>query len=235
MKLGKTLGAVIAAGALAWAGGAHAGTWIATYKGHVNGGYDATGVFGAAESDLSGLAFTATFTYDLELGSVGPLGDGEAADFALLTSTLTIGGGIYEFGPGFSNHIETHTGSLYPFGPGYVYHSADSSFFGSPIFYTFETLTLAGGAAAPGFLAQAVAETPVVNPGDGGPADYVGFFSIDSNFFGSAFAASGDLRPEVYAVEAVGGAVPEPAAWAVMILGFAAAGSALRRRRAALA
>ena len=34
-------------------------------------------------------------------------------------------------------------------------------------------------------------------------------------------------------VGAVGGAVPEPATWAVMILGFGLAGSALRRRREA--
>lgn len=36
-------------------------------------------------------------------------------------------------------------------------------------------------------------------------------------------------------VLSVGGGVPEPAAWALMILGFAGAGAALRRRRVALA
>lgn len=38
-----------------------------------------------------------------------------------------------------------------------------------------------------------------------------------------------------YVIEYSGGAVPEPSAWAMMIVGFGAAGALLRRRRTALA
>ena len=216
-----------------FAGAAGAAEWVATYKGVVNGGYDATGVFGDAGTDLSGKAFTATFRYDLGLGSVTASPTGEMADLAVLEAVLYVGDGAYNFGSGFENHIQTSTDSLYPNGPGYVYHAVSTDFFASPLFYFFESLTLAGGAAAPAFLGQAVAETAIVNPGDGGPADYVGFFSIDSNFLGSGANAFGDLRPESYSVaEAPTGGVPEPATWGLMILGFGAAGVSLRRRRA---
>jgi hypothetical protein len=49
---------------------------------------------------------------------------------------------------------------------------------------------------------------------------------------GGQFAIGGTLRP---GNEIPGGAVPEPASWALMILGFGAAGSVLRRRRMAAA
>jgi hypothetical protein len=99
-----------------------------------------------------------------------------------------------------------------------------------------DVLTLSGAGAVPNSLGQAVAQTPLVDPFTGGPADYAGFFRISEDFLIGHFAASGDLRTETYSVSQVGGAVPEPAAWALMIVGFGAAGAMLRlRRRAAFA
>ncbi|MCW5761546.1 MAG: hypothetical protein KIS90_17370, partial [Phenylobacterium sp.] len=107
MKLAAAFGAVAAAGVLTFASAAGAAEWIATYKGVVNGGYDATGVFGAAGSDLSGKAFTATFRYDLTFASVTGSPTGEMADFAVLEAMIYIGDGSYDFGSGFDNHIQT--------------------------------------------------------------------------------------------------------------------------------
>lgn len=48
---------------------------------------------------------------------------------------------------------------------------------------------------------------------------------------GGQFAIGGTLRPGTE-IPGEGGAIPEPASWALMILGFGAAGAALRRRGA---
>jgi hypothetical protein len=51
---------------------------------------------------------------------------------------------------------------------------------------------------------------------------------------GGQFAIGGTLRPGTE-IPGGGGAIPEPTSWALMILGFGAAGSLLRRRRTAAA
>jgi hypothetical protein len=68
-----------------------------------------------------------------------------------------------------------------------------------------------------------------INRGDIGPGDQVAFFA--------RWSGANDGPESFFLVAAPGGtgAVPEPATWAMMILGFGAAGSVMRRRRAALA
>jgi hypothetical protein len=239
MKLGTIVGAVVAAGLLSGAGQAAASTWVATYKGFVDGGYDTTGVFGTAERYLDGLAFTATFTYDTEapLGVVSPAADGEIGLGIVLDSTLEVGGSTFTFGSGFGNHIETYSdGPFGAFGPGYVFHQVTAAF-SIPGFFSFnDELTLAGGGATAAFLGQAVAETSLVEPNSGGSTAFLGYFQIDENSIFGVNSAYGYLRPESYSVaEVPSGGVPEPATWALMILGFGAAGAGLRRRKPALA
>lgn len=53
--------------------------------------------------------------------------------------------------------------------------------------------------------------------------------------YGASFAANDYIGPVVGDVLVTGAAVPEPATWALMIGGFGLAGTALRRRRAAVA
>ncbi|MBL8771796.1 MAG: PEP-CTERM sorting domain-containing protein [Phenylobacterium sp.] len=230
-------GAVVAAGVLAIAGQAAASTWVATYRGVVDGGYDTTGVFGTSDTALDGLAFVATFTYDTEapFSTITPAANGEIGDGLLIGSTITIGGTTFDLGSGFTNQVQTHSVSPFgAFGPGYAFHTV-SAFFEIPgLFSVNNQLTLDGATAAAGVLAQAVAESPVVNAFTGGPASFSGYLQIEeSSIFGnnSAYAF---LRPDFYSVsEVVTGGVPEPTTWALMILGFGAAGSALRRRRTA--
>jgi hypothetical protein len=63
-------------------------------------------------------------------------------------------------------------------------------------------------------------------------------WSMSINFGGAGFQGGDDESWGIdnFSLAAVtGGGVPEPATWAMMILGFGFAGAALRRRRAALA
>ena len=78
---------------------------------------------------------------------------------------------------------------------------------------------------------------PDVYPVDGGDTTYHLSYtfaptgaSTTIRFFGNATQAIDDERFGIDNV-VVSGAVPEPATWAMMILGFGSAGAALRRRR----
>ncbi|HEX7885780.1 MAG TPA: PEPxxWA-CTERM sorting domain-containing protein [Phenylobacterium sp.] len=55
-------------------------------------------------------------------------------------------------------------------------------------------------------------------------------FNFDSDITGVTFASAGDSL-EISDIGAVLGVVPEPASWAMMIVGFAGVGALMRRRR----
>jgi hypothetical protein len=101
-------------------------------------------------------------------------------------------------------------------GQAYDYHSAAASFT-SPTLIPFDMAqswspTSAGAYGTATFLRQ------VQNAGRG---------------YDQAYDISGTITSaRVYEGGAVGGAVPEPATWAMIILGFGAAGAMIRRRRA---
>ena len=68
------------------------------------------------------------------------------------------------------------------------------------------------------------------------PGLFVGFTSAGNDIFGIGIGPSGAANDsfaidDVRYTSAVGGGIPEPATWGLMILGFGAAGSVLRRRR----
>lgn len=90
--------------------------------------------------------------------------------------------------------------------------------------YTFNGVTLSGNTQ---YFAYSNAASPQVRFGSGG---YAGGMGYQANGAGSAFASIGtnDINFTV-------GAVPEPAAWGLMIVGFGAVGGTLRRRRRTIA
>jgi hypothetical protein len=69
----KSLALVAAFSFCAFSGGAHAAekTWTITLTGHVNQGYDYTGVFGAAGKFLNGLSYTQTITASTDISKWG--------------------------------------------------------------------------------------------------------------------------------------------------------------------
>jgi hypothetical protein len=74
------------------------------------------------------------------------------------------------------------------------------------------------------------------------PGVFVGFTSAGNDIFGIGIGPSSTAF-DAFAIDDLrwttgtdtGGAVPEPTAWALMLLGFAGLGAMLRRRRIAVA
>jgi hypothetical protein len=215
---------VVAAGLLAGlaAAPASAAVMLATYVGTVLGGVDQGNVFGlGAGAGLAGQAFTATFTYDTELGvDDGDPGfyqerDGGAAWGAatpILSAALTIDGLTYEVAGDSNGEVVSATGvqSL---------HRAESLSGG-----VFNRLFLYLDYNAPGDLAEPVATT--------GGSLGGGTFLLNG---AGGLLASGSLHPVTLTIAAAaptGGAVPEPQTWAFMVAGLGLAGWALRRQAA---
>lgn len=217
MTIRTALGGFAAAAAIAFAGSASAATYVATYTGVINGGYDVTGVFGAA-GDISGQAFTASFTYDLDIGTLSALTNGQQATGSITSAKLKVGAGEYSFGSNALNLIQTYSVSPFNSLLGYVFHSVKAT--GS----VTSELTLDGGLTnGAATLAQSLAPGSVQGA-FGGSGAYSGYFGIEAPV--GETQAYGYLEPTSYTVTAV----PEPAAWALMIGGFGLAGVMLRRR-----
>jgi hypothetical protein len=188
--------------------------------------------------------YTATYTFDPTVGTTsiyspgGGVFDyiraGYGAASPILSLSLTINGqtdvmdfqdDIYPYGNiERVNYPGSPSGGLHMGAQGarYVsspsggeatdYHTASSSF-SSPTLITFnmaEPWSPVGGSGLSGFLRQ------VQNAGRG---------------YDQAYDIKGSVTSVRVFDSAVAGAVPEPGAWALMILGFGAAGTALRRRR----
>ena len=112
---------------------------------------------------------------------------------------------------------------------GLVINGSSGAF--SPFVYAYntasDTLTLVGGngSASPGGCSNS-------------PGSFCSFIGSISTTPNSNFLLLSNDRGLFFANSVVltnGGAVPEPATWAMMIAGFGLAGSALRRRRAVAA
>ena len=107
-----------------------------------------------------------------------------------------------------------------------------------------ERLRVVGDLVGGGTMSQTVI-LDGINDGPGGVADFQ-TTSLTSAFTSAIFTqvsisgVRGDIAPGGFALDNVvltgeRGGVPEPASWALMILGFGGAGSLLRRRRRQLA
>lgn len=252
MRAARLIGAAAAAlGAMA--GSAAQGAVVAyVYAGEVSSGVDQTGVFGEAGRNLAGLAFTATFRRNDAASGVHISYDtfesfirSDPSDGAI-TASLTIDGVTWNFAPGsgeqsqydedggcgpgcdveaFGHALENNLDILDPTGR---YYARDGSsirlganhFFGKNLLPSLDYRTL-----------------PEVGPAAG--LDWFGDFEIDGFIFDShlpGFVAEHDAfgSLEVHSLR-ISQPVPEPATWALMILGFGSAGAMLRARRRSVA
>jgi len=224
------------------------------FKGAITGGYDETGVFGLAGLQLDGLGltFTATIVRNDVAGAMYDSGPGYSSvggfrDKSPLQATIDVNGKTFEFGSylGQQGQDEDPDGC----GPGcsteqfvfnaQAYHDIVDPISGVTTFLN-NGLLLGGTGVYTDFLPSPDYHTLGSLTG----ADGVDFF--------------GELFLESYKLDAAGGrtaysrgvatlkpisltvsgfdppaAVPEPASWALMILGFGSAGAMLRRRRLA--
>jgi hypothetical protein len=240
MKHLQLLGAAVcAAASFGLAQSADATVWTTTYKGVVTAGSDNAGTFGlgctfCGGGELSGLAFTAVFVTDdstpgatvtTSATSLNASGSGPANP---THGSLTINGHTLFLGD--------DSGSQELFDDGVdqtVGHSANNH---------SNNVTCSVDPEVPGCFGaissdQLSLSASGVGDGDFGtlPAGMVGFGTLsqfrefDAGFVGFSFDSRADLL--VSSVAMTSDAVPEPAIWGLMILGFGATGAALRRRR----
>ncbi len=198
--------AAMAAGALAVSGAglAQAASLMATYTGTVTELTDTLGAFGDPDMVLDGSAFVATFTYDPSLGEI---------------STYKMDGGLYWGLPEMMSANLTINGQSYAFS-GYEVRIE--------VFPTYVAHYLSGPT---GWLGLRLA---MANP----PADYFSTMPLSAGSSGAGYGGllanqqsyGFSLRAETLEITSLTSAVPEPGAWALMILGFGLAGAALRRR-----
>lgn len=211
----KRLVLSLAAGAAAFAlaGQACAEVVDFTYQGTVVHGTDGAGLFGPANADLSGDLFTAFFSFDPARGgyqysspSAGSYGGDQSADTSpLLSASITINGVTRDMTTSWYGEIfgiNTPDISL-------QYQEAE---FQNGDFLDFEYYAYSDAIQAAVDLPQNLDLTPYLRDGNlqiGDTAAEFGFNSV---------------------VETVSG-VPEPATWALMILGAGLIGLTARRQR----
>jgi hypothetical protein len=223
--------AVAAVGMLSGAGQAAAAIMLARYEGAVLSGYDTANVFGLS-GDLTGASYVATFTYDTSRFTAHDLVDepdfwfeaiyGELADTPIRSFSLLING-----------HTDTVTfgpDATYSQAQQYTYHDEYGDRLGS---------FLQGNDSSTNFLSNVVLSATTVAPhtlaepwsGAGPDARPSEGVFVRQTFGPKGLLSAYEIRGRPTQLTVSAAAVPEPAAWALMILGFGAAGAMLRRAR----
>jgi hypothetical protein len=231
----KRLATLAALGLAIAAGPASANIMSATYTGAFYAGVDVTGVFAAPGTDMTGTSFVFNFVYDTAAGNVIPYIGGQAlltgGGAPMLSSTLTVLGktvspsglnGYYSMAasivPDYPDPSSPYNGSFCNFA------SAES---GSQLVACMNTNDALPGDLDTPFVATAADTYPGFAdagfPGGGGPFNHFQLYGQPMTL--EVVKLSDSLAP----------GVPEPATWSLMILGFGATGSRLRRRRERLA
>lgn len=202
--------------------------------------------FGAA--NLVGMTYTATFTFDPSLGATSIYNPccsgyfdyiraGYDGASPILSALIEINGqqDLQDYQADTSAYGNTERvsspgapmGSLYVSGVGGK--TVPSPVGGSAYDYHSATATFTSPTLIPFDMSQAW------NPATAGAYGTASFLRQVQNA-GRGYDQAYDIRGTITSARVFeAGAAPEPSAWALMILGFAAAGAMVRRRRAALA
>lgn len=210
---------------------------LTTYKGVVTSGIDDQGVFGEPGGDLTGSSYTLVFTLDTSLrnafvySSYGPqlfYGGFQFNAPAIQSATIFIKGGSYSV----SGNRYSSTGFLnLPGGPDQIVHTS-GGFYASNNELLYERIDN-----------SIINKTgDLLNNSDYSVA-YYHELSEGEEWYGYAGASinslvdysdrqifSAILKPLSVEVRQSAAVVPEPATWALLILGFGAVGGAMRRR-----
>jgi hypothetical protein len=239
LKLQTTL-ALCAGLLVAWP--AAAGTLVTTYTGYVSSGVDNAGYWGLGTgASLAGQSFTAVFTIDDQ----APTSIDQDPTYSFLggamLGVLTINGKSRAFGTNPGSHFVSNDSTdqgLYDYATDYSQHyDADLD----KLFYSSASLVGQGngaaGAIGPDYKSPFDVSTGL-NFGLQGTAsftdssyDYATGVTTETVHWTAYLAPSRAVS--TYSPD-VGIPVPEPAAWALMLVGFMGAGVTIRRRRRAL-
>ena len=225
---------------------AAAAVYVTTWSGTLVNGVDYTGEFGQFGRVLDGLAFTAVYTLDDSAPnaklSISPGystitgGPNQGSPFTPLTADLTITGHVMHFGVGPNIYHEASNGDAKGVISG-NYNDYQDEIFGG--FRDNSIIRNEVTSTTSHFLTSSDPRMPFATSGAG--LTFSGGFSINNNATGvgnerQRHAFSDFLTTRVETVlRPQGGAVPEPASWALLIGGFGMVGTLLRRRRATYA
>ena len=202
--------------------------FVATYTGKIGSGFDYTGVFGQANTSLSGARYVAKYTYDLSQGvrdNTLPIRDTLSGGFenggALpITATIVINGITHSFGspPETTNGVTS--GTLFEYvdsQPQYFFDSEVADQFPSSSgFYNNSISSYAFNANSSSL------STPIGTE----ILDNIGDLNIGTEYNTSN---GGNYVPSVIA--SLSDMVPEPNTWIILLAGLSGVGATIRRSR----
>jgi hypothetical protein len=191
------------AAALVMSSPSEAATITMTMSGVISSGTDFSGLLGAPSGDLTGATFDVVQTFEPELIVLGPYGS-EYRSIGPTTVLFTIGSHTFEKWVGGAGPLFRTAGGV----TGHA-NGGGGGLYGSVIFNL--------GFQDPTF---GLDET------DSGPV--TGAASVSIYDVQSTLRLNANLAPTHWSTTMV---VPEPATWALLILGFGGVGAALRSRR----
>jgi hypothetical protein len=251
MRLFRILGVAVLAGLLA-AAGAQAAVLEVRFDGVVASGFDQTGTFGLAGADLAGASFSASYlfsdaptpfafvtsTYNPPLDSsfqyILP-GGGDPnrpiVTIAINGVTVLVGCQSAFDACGFNLHNSAGAGGLWGVTAAETNFAVDSV---TPATFNRD-LSLGITSTTDHFVTNYDYHTPLTHtfqPGDVA----TGSLTLSNHVLAGIFPdhynenVTATLTPQSVTISSPA-AVPEPAAWLLMISGFGAIGAALRRRR----
>ena len=231
MKLKQTLiGAVMALGvSAACAASADAAILVATYTGTVSDGYDQTGVFGAAGASLTGDSYVAKYTFDTtkgvdynDLPAFEELYGGSAyGTSSPVSATIIINGHTQLIEGNYLGQALTEPHYYYPYNV--VEHASINYNYGVGNIFTYNYIN--------NYLSNIPQPTvtstvPLTNSDEVSGSLQIDTYNYNTNTQSEYAYASFDGAGTVQ----IGG-VPEPATWAVMLLGFGGVGASIRNQR----
>jgi hypothetical protein len=217
---------------------ATAATYVAVYRGHVSYGYDKSGEFGSANSDLSGAAFTSiyTFTTPLPIG-VEVYNNGITNSFsgyydaAVISASIMINGHIQNFEPGYYGQAGLSNESVPGNGSDVSFHEVrDFLLTENSLNYKF-IFNVISSNSNDFLISSDFGQNLRYNARRNDQRD--GYFEISKNNFlsGSEQSAYAVLRNDSITLGNVAG-IPEPSTWFLFILGFSLVGAVARQNRA---
>jgi hypothetical protein len=241
MKNFRFTGAALCATALlALPQAAAAAVWTTTYQGVVTAGSD-IGTFGLGcltcinGGQLDGLAFTAVFITDSAAAGATSVAGAHSLTVGgpgVVSASLTINGATLFLGGASGSQVLFDDGSVQTAAHAAGRHDQSISIIDDPEF----------GPMIFGYEYVANLSLGVTGQGDGNfnslPPGMIGTGSLSEHLdtFSGLIGASGDSGADLLVTSVdMSVSVPEPQAWALMILGFGATGGWLRRRRAVAA
>jgi hypothetical protein len=217
------LGLLAAAIALSAGGQAAAKIITVTYTGTVSSGGDGEGLFGKAGADLTGDAYVATFTVNtangvyMDIPAYEDVIDGGAyyGDSSPVTATLEINNSTQSLAGLYSSYAEDS--------PYYDLTSAgvlDESVSGSLV--SEDLLYVTANGAYNNSILDSLTLSNTFNNGEA----LFGIYDTDTN----QYVEETFLELNNFGTAQISG-VPEPATWAMMLVGVGAVGAVLRRRQ----